>query len=402
MAAIYNLYQGVVDWWYRAPSKEEEANPVDIEEDWVLLHPLAQSVPIIKGNPNDLLKSFVIIEPIVMHSALPKPPPEDNIVEIDWALSCPDSNKFFACLKTHFVGLRLLHELGRGTTARVWAVSHGDVKEALRICKTDSLPVMAKRQYFNWTEERMGGEWNSLLEYNSPNVLKTRVAIAWDKNEKGFRIITQEEVMAIFRNPQQLSGNTLTLYATLSEYFEGAITLQEEMEQKDDFSTAEIQDFARQILGGLAAIHRTAPHLTHRDLKPGNILRTPEGIVKIFDFGFSKICGVDPLEQSVCGSPLFMAPEIFLNSAYDERIDSYSVYTILFKMATGHYPIEAQNIYQFSLMVTFVVQQDRDASKDKRLEPLEPQLRDLIVKLGRLNFQKRLKAEEALLHPSLR
>ena len=402
MAAIYGYYQGVIDWWYGTASREEEINPVDIEEDWVLIPFLAQSVPIIRDNPDALLNSFVVIGPLVMRSALPKPPPEDNIVEIDWALSCPDSSKFFTCLKTHFVGLRLLQELGSGTTARVWAVSYGDVKEALRICKTDSLPKFAKQQYFNWTEERMGGEWYGLLEYNSPYVLKARVAIAWDKKEEGFRVITQAEVMAIFRNPQQLSGNTFTLYATLSEYFEGAITLQEEMEQKDDFSAAEIQNFARQILEGLAAIHRTAPHLTHRDLKPGNILKTPAGTFKIFDFGFSKVCSARPLEQSVCGSPLFMAPELFTDHIYDERLDSYSIYTILFKMATKHYPIEALNIYQFSMMVTFVVQQDRDPSKDKRLEHLEPQLRDLIVKLGRLNFQNRIKAEEALLHPALR
>ena len=156
------------------------------------------------------------------------------------------------------------------------------------------------------------------------------------------------------------------------------------------------------MLEGIAAIHKAAPRLMHRDLKPANILKLTDGTLKIFDLGFSKICSKESLKQSVCGSPLFMAPELFTTFVYDERMDSYSIYTILFKMSVGGYPINARNIFEFSKNVTFAIEQNQGPSKDKRLTSLEPQLRSLIISLGRLNYKERATVEEALNHPALK
>jgi eukaryotic-like serine/threonine-protein kinase len=85
--------------------------------------------------------------------------------------------------------------------------------------------------------------------------------------------------------------------------------------------------------------------IIHRDIKPENILISTEGIVKIADFGLSRILGNDSQEgltgtHQVMGTPRYMAPEQMEGSRdVDHRADIYSLGVVFYEMLTGELPI---------------------------------------------------------------
>jgi TolB-like protein len=96
---------------------------------------------------------------------------------------------------------------------------------------------------------------------------------------------------------------------------------------------------------GLVAAH--AAHVIHRDLKPGNLMVTPDGRLKILDFGLAK--PIDQLAANadtvtlagarwVEGTLPYMAPEQVREGSLDERTDIYAAGAVLYEMATGHRP----------------------------------------------------------------
>ena len=104
---------------------------------------------------------------------------------------------------------------------------------------------------------------------------------------------------------------------------------------------------ALQIAGALAAAHEQG--VVHRDLKPGNVVVTPRGQVKVLDFGVAKFVGGAAPEDvtvrttgapGVVGTLAYMAPEQLLESGVDARTDLYALGVVLYRMTTGRLPFE--------------------------------------------------------------
>lgn len=87
-------------------------------------------------------------------------------------------------------------------------------------------------------------------------------------------------------------------------------------------------------------------NIIHRDLKPQNILISDTGNIKLTDFGFARYFDKDIMIQTICGSPLYMAPEIIKNKKYDYKSDLWSIGIIFYEMLMGNPPYRAKNIYQ--------------------------------------------------------
>ena len=112
---------------------------------------------------------------------------------------------------------------------------------------------------------------------------------------------------------------------------------------------AEALDVCRQIAGGLEAAHEAG--VVHRDLKPANVRITPEGVVKILDFGLAKPVGPNApgsgtssaqsdsflatAEGMILGTPTYMSPEQARGKPVDRRTDIWAFGCVLYECLTG-------------------------------------------------------------------
>jgi serine/threonine protein kinase len=113
-----------------------------------------------------------------------------------------------------------------------------------------------------------------------------------------------------------------------------------------------------QIARALARAHDKG--IVHRDLKSVNIVVTPEGLVKVLDFGLAKRVGVGPLESrtrnfetmqdasSVSGTLPYMPPEVLRGEPVDYRSDLWALGVVLYEAASGHLPFEGRTGFEIS------------------------------------------------------
>jgi eukaryotic-like serine/threonine-protein kinase len=103
---------------------------------------------------------------------------------------------------------------------------------------------------------------------------------------------------------------------------------------------SEVVRLALQLLDGLQAAHQEG--IVHRDLKPGNLRETPDGRLKILDFGLARISqsNLDSTQSTagIVGTLPYMAPEQLRGDPIDARTDIYSAGVVLYELATGQRP----------------------------------------------------------------
>ncbi len=95
-----------------------------------------------------------------------------------------------------------------------------------------------------------------------------------------------------------------------------------------------------QLAHGLMAIHHQ--NIVHRDIKPDNIFISNEGDVKLGDLGFS--APLQSVEESIQGTPAYLAPEIVIGEPVDFRSDIYSLGLVAYEMLTGQNPFAGESM----------------------------------------------------------
>jgi len=100
--------------------------------------------------------------------------------------------------------------------------------------------------------------------------------------------------------------------------------------------------YMRQLTNGLKYLYEK--QILHRDLKPQNILVTDDGDIVITDFGFARYTDNENMLNTLCGSPMYMAPEIMLKKRYNNKSDLWSVGVIFFELLFGTTPYKAKNM----------------------------------------------------------
>ena len=110
-----------------------------------------------------------------------------------------------------------------------------------------------------------------------------------------------------------------------------------------DLTESQLKYYMKQIRDGMWELHNN--NIIHRDLKPQNILVTQDDRLKISDFGFAKSYSPDlDLQQTMCGSPLYMAPEILKQQRYTDSADLWSIGVIMYELFFNIVPINGNNI----------------------------------------------------------
>ncbi|XP_059483841.1 serine/threonine-protein kinase unc-51 isoform X2 [Neocloeon triangulifer] len=144
---------------------------------------------------------------------------------------------------------------------------------------------------------------------------------------------------------------TATYVYLVMEYCNGG-DLADYLNVKGTLSEDTTRLFLRQLAGAMKALH--AKGIVHRDLKPQNILLShnitcakscpqPHEIrLKIADFGFARFLQDGVMAATLCGSPMYMAPEVIMSLQYDAKADLWSLGTIVFQCLTGKAPFQAQ------------------------------------------------------------
>lgn len=121
--------------------------------------------------------------------------------------------------------------------------------------------------------------------------------------------------------------------------------------QKERFSVSEALELMIQACGGVGYAHRAG--LVHCDVKPHNMLVTPEGRLKVTDFGIARaLSTISPDERSdvVWGSPHYFSPEQASGRPPSPSSDVYSLGIILYEMITGRLPFIASDSAELARM----------------------------------------------------
>lgn len=175
---------------------------------------------------------------------------------------------------------------------------------------------------------------NLLVESTRPRIL----------NEPN-RVMNEVNIMKALDHPCVIKMHDIvnrpTSVCMVLEYMEGGDLLTRITSQKA-LSEQTSKLFFLQMCLAVQYLH--AKGITHRDLKPDNILLqdgNEETLLKVSDFGLSKFVHTDSVMRTLCGTPLYVAPEVLMTGGrgtYTSKVDIWSLGVVLFTMLSGTLP----------------------------------------------------------------
>ena len=182
-----------------------------------------------------------------------------------------------------------------------------------------------------------------------------------------------------------------------------------------------IRHFLKQLSSALEFLR--SKNYVHRDVKPQNLLLLPAKpvreqrgfpvmeashnslipvaglaslpMLKLADFGFARVLPSTSLADTLCGSPLYMAPEILRYERYDAKADLWSVGTVLYEMITGRPPFRARNHVELLRKIEAA----EDVIKFPREVIATPEMKALVRGLLKRNPVERMSFESFFNHP---
>ncbi|XP_063051443.1 serine/threonine-protein kinase ULK1a [Engraulis encrasicolus] len=231
---------------------------------------------------------------------------------------------------------------------------------------------------------------------NKKNLAKSQSLLG--KEIKILKELKHENIVGLL-DFQEISG---CVYLVM-EYCNGG-DLAEYLQSKGSLREDTIRLFLQQIAGAMSVLRSKG--IIHRDLKPQNILlaysasrrASPSNIcLKIADFGFARYLQGNTMAATLCGSPMYMAPEVIMSQNYDAKADLWSVGTIVYQCLTGKAPFQASSPQELRLFY----ERNRNLIPSIPRETSTP-LRQLLLGLLQRNHRDRMDFDEFFHHPFLK
>jgi serine/threonine-protein kinase len=218
------------------------------------------------------------------------------------------------------IGARLGHYridalLGEGAMARVYRAHHLELQRSCALKVLSPEAVAADPRYL----ERFREEGRAAAALVHPNIITVH-AIG---EEDGYHFLEMELV----------AGGTL----------------RDLLQQEGMLSVGRATEIAASLADGLAAAH--ASGITHRDVKPENVMLTRYGTAKLADFGLAKRFEVEG-RAALSGTPAFLAPELFRGGTAGEKSDVYALGVAYHQMLTGDVPFMGPTLHVLIKRVT--------------------------------------------------
>ena len=138
------------------------------------------------------------------------------------------------------------------------------------------------------------------------------------------------------------TGSDNGVHYIVMEHVDGR-TLADVLRQEGALPPDRAAEIAVHVCRALSSAHEK--RMVHRDVKPGNVLLTPDGTVKVTDFGIARIPSGEPLTAtgSVMGTASYLSPEQATGGRIDARSDIYSLGCVLYEMLTGKPPFDGKS-----------------------------------------------------------
>ncbi len=135
------------------------------------------------------------------------------------------------------------------------------------------------------------------------------------------------------------------------EFIKGE-TLDQMLYRRGTIPTDEAIPIFCQALEGINYAHELG--IVHRDIKPGNMMLTENGILKVLDFGIARLLGTNRMTRvgNVIGTLEYMSPEQVKGLETDARSDVYGLGIMLYEILTGRLPFESENDFELMKMQT--------------------------------------------------
>ena len=252
----------------------------------------------------------------------------------------------------------ILKELGCGSFGRVFLARHikTKVKYAIKAIDKQNKTNIEEKPYFR-------RELEVMYKIHHPNVVK--LFGHFEDNKYCYFIM---EYIS--------KGNVYNL-----------ITL----DKKKQLSTKVVATIMKDVISAAYFLHNMNPPIIHRDIKPENVLLNEGIVAKLTDFGWSNYIQEDKERRTVCGTPIYLAPEIIKEQGHDERVDIWCIGVLLFELITGSVPFKGNDIETLkSNILHLKISWPKEMNSDAK---------DLISKILKLDPSQRLPLEDILEHP---
>ena len=252
---------------------------------------------------------------------------------------------------------QLIKELGSGSFGQVYLVYHKitKIKYALKaIDKNDKSNIKEKHYFYR--------EIEIMYKIEHPNVVK----LYGHFEDNNFCYFIMEYIP---------NGN---IYKLIPKHG------RKRLENK------KIASILKDVICAVYYLHNMNPPIIHRDIKPENILLDENNQAKLTDFGWSNYLNSNHKRNTLCGTPIYLSPEVINQKGHDEKVDIWCIGVLIFELTTGKSPFQGENIANLKKNILLLkINWPKDINYEER---------DLISKILKYNPKDRLTLEEILEH----